>query len=78
LSLDFPFKPEHQTCLLAFADYPMKDRLVHFSSEKTSTNHHCFTNASKICYHIRTGRHGLTEHNWHRCLDSADKHWKDK
>jgi hypothetical protein len=47
-------------------------------NEKTSTSHRCFTDAPRICYNTRIGRHDLTEHNWHRYFDFADKHWKDK
>ena len=32
----------------------------------------------RIGHHIHAGRHDLIEYDWHRYLDFADKHWKDK
>jgi len=32
----------------------------------------------RIGHHIHAGRHDLIEYDWHRYLDFADKHWKEK
>ncbi len=65
---------EFQSCLLASplwrlygvkgletAEFPPPDTPIH---------------TGRIGYHLRTGKHNLTEYDWSRYMDFADSHWR--
>jgi len=65
---------EFQSCVLASAVWKLYGLKGLEAAEFPSPE--AFINKGSIGYHLRNGKHNLTEWDWQRYMDFADNHWR--
>ena len=66
---------EFQSCVLASPAWELYG-LKGLEATTFPKSPDAFIQIGQVGYHLRSGKHNLTEWDWHRYMDFADKHWR--